>query len=183
MIKKSKGYTVIELILFLFILSIFFALAIWALKLEYAHFLVKENLWKEEPAFTITASMEDFNFISEDKYSPDKWSYVQLSNGDYLINPFESHLLCYSKVVPDNMSLLTEVSTKDIILFKQHFNPDATLVVKKIAVAWNDNHNMIERLQTCPDIDMSGQYLKYRGHDVVELISLKPEKTISKIEH
>jgi hypothetical protein len=176
MIEKSKGYSGIELILFLFILGIFITLMMWAITLEYAHFLVKENLWKKEPAFTITASMEDFNFISEDKYSSDKWSYIQLSNGDYLINPFESHLLCYSKTLPNNLSLLNEVSTKDMILFKQHFHSDTTFVVKKIALAWNDNQNMIERLQTCPDIDMSGQYIKYRGHDVVELVSLKKEQ-------
>jgi hypothetical protein len=134
--------------------------------------MVKDNLWLSERNLTTDASMGDFYFLGEDTYEKDKWSYTELSNGDYLINPFEMHLLCHIKSIPQNGTLLNEISTKEIIQAKQEHT---RLIVKPMAVSWQDTDAMIEKAKSCPDIDMSGEYLKYRGHNVVELIALNPD--------
>jgi hypothetical protein len=136
------------------------------------HDMVKDSLWKQEPVITLSENMDNFYFLGENQYQKEKWSYTYLDNGNILINPFEMHLLCHIKSLPQNTTLLNEISTTEIIQAKQNHT---LLIVKPMAVSWQDNDDMIQKAKSCPDVDISGQYIKYRGHTVFELVSLKDE--------
>lgn len=158
-----------DLVIIFFLCLILMVTAIVVACLENKHFNIKDTKWSAVSSVTTDATMGNFHFIGEDEYEANKWSYTDLSNGDVLVNPFETHLLCHIKTRPDNGSLINEVITKEIIQAKQNHT---SLIVKPIAVNWQDNDDMLQRGKSCPDLDMSGQYILYRGHRVVELLGL-----------
>lgn len=168
MLKKQAGCSdgITLLLVFLIVLSITIGVFIWSRQA----FLISEKIWAQNSGFVTDAQMGNFYFLSDDKYSTERWSYTELSNGDILINPFEMHLLCYIKSIPAS-NAITSVSTKDIIQAKQNH---ARLLVKPISVNWQDTQNMQQRLKTCPSLESSGENIFYQGHRVLELIEIRP---------
>lgn len=176
MTNKQKGYIEgLELILaYLTILAILtpivIGVSIWSSK----KFLIPEKIWNETPSFVTDAKMNNFYFLGEDKYDTDSWSYTEMTNGDILINPFETHLVCYIKSLPNVSDAINNVSTKEIIQAKQN---QSLLRVKPMMVAWQNNDSAQKHLKNCPGVDVSDDYIFYQGHRVVELVNVEKDNS------
>lgn len=185
----NRAYSLIELMIVMGVIGLLASIAL-PLYENYANgnSTIPMDIWKKEPTFIVDNNLNNLVEVEVQtgRYDHDMaWKEAVLSGDSYLINPTFRDSLCHFPMNPASNTDSKNASIPSISLSQLQSSTTHQLVVKRIPSSWlkanPDNQNVSN--YSCPNVDISHEYLQYKGKDVVELVNIVDPTHESKFSH